>query len=62
MKKILFAVMAMVAVSFASCSQKSAYAEKENVDSVAVDSVVVDSVAVMADSVVVEVADSVVAE
>lgn len=47
MKKILFVVFSLVAITFASCSNGSVAADKNDVDSTSVDSVnVVDSAAV----------------
>ena len=58
MKKLAFVFAAVVAVSFASCGNKTAQAEAVDSDSVACDTVACDS-AVACDSVV---ADSVVAQ
>jgi len=58
MKKLAFVFAAVVAVSFASCGNKTAQAEAVDSDSVVCDTVACDS-AVACDSVV---ADSVVAE
>ena len=53
MKKLVFAMLAMVAMSFAACGNKAASCEVvDAADSVAVDTVVVDSLS--ADSAVVD--------
>ncbi len=55
MKKLVFMFVAIAAISFASCGNKTAQAPVEQEDTTAVvDSVVADTVAAAADSVVAE--------
>lgn len=63
MKKLVFAIVALAAVSFVSCGNETKPVAEEVVDSVAVEEVVdtlaevADTVAAVADSVVAEVAE-----
>ncbi|MBR5350040.1 MAG: hypothetical protein IK124_02255 [Prevotella sp.] len=54
MKKLVFMFVAIAAISFASCGNKTAQAPVEEDTTAVVDSVVADTVAAAADSVVAE--------